>query len=983
MIRDILSISLLLLLLSCTVLFKLFAGGVSLGLDVRQSPSELIKPPGDKVQISCSHDRTDYRVHQSPSAAIRKAGVSLGVQVDQFPSAVIRKAGEDVQLFCTHGHTEYRVMLWYQQPPGDKALELIGYGYSQFTNDSNLKALEHTDTYYCAATMAQYIKHPSTPHKNFSNPPHSETERLSCFFTFNMKPSQCIVSIIIVFWVKGVSLSNDKVFQTPSELIKEPNGEATLSLEHQDPNYNTILWYQRSAGDTSLKLIGYMYYQTANVELLFKSHFNVSGNGDKRVYLHILKLGHPEHSAEYFGAASQVSAVTFQQSPAQIVTESTEVQIKCSHDDSNLAIMLWYQQRKDNLSMTLIGYEYANSQNYEGQFKKEFELTREDTLRGALIIRSANLSHSAVYFCAARGGVSTHHQRQQCFSCYSTTLKDVSSCVSLGVQVDQFPSAVIRKAGEDVQLFCTHGHTEYRVMLWYQQPPGDKALELIGYGHSQFTNDSVEQRHKFTSQGVSLSNDKVFQTPSELIKEPNGEATLSLEHQDPNYNTILWYQRSAGDTSLKLIGYMYYQTANVELLFKSHFNVSGNGDKRVYLHILKLGHPEHSAEYFGAASQASAVTFQQSPAQIVEESTEVKIKCSHDDSSLDIMLWYQQRKDNLSMTLIGYGYANSEQNYEGQFKKEFELLREDTLRGALIIRSANLSHSAVYFCAARGGVSTHHQRQQCFSCYSTTLKDVSSYQAEGVEFEPSHPRIVNDKAREEIKCSHNDNNLYVMLGTNKQRKAPCGGGGGLKLTAHFGTFLLLWIITLSLDMLILESLEAFCVNNYDPAYFGRGTKLTVLEPDHEVTVPTVKVFTPSAKECRNQKDRKWRKTLVCVASGFYPDHVSVSWQVDGGAVSSSGVATDSSALRGDKTYRISSRLRVSASDWFTEGRKFTCRVSFFNGKNTSHHEDTKYLKTTQAAKLSYVVFIVKSSVYGAGVAFLLWRLQGSAGKQNN
>ena len=33
------------------------------------------------------------------------------------------------------------------------------------------------------------------------------------------------------------------------------------------------------------------------------------------------------------------------------------------------------------------------------------------------------------------------------------------------------------------------------------------------------------------------------------------------------------------------------------------------------------------------------------------------------------------------------------------------------------------------------------------------------------------------------------------------------------------------------------------------------------------------------------------------------------------------------------------------------------------------------MKTTQAAKLSYVVFIVKSSVYGAGVAFLLWRLQ--------
>nr|XP_033962472.1 uncharacterized protein LOC117464054 [Pseudochaenichthys georgianus] len=174
------------------------------------------------------------------------------------------------------------------------------------------------------------------------------------------------------------------------------------------------------------------------------------------------------------------------------------------------------------------------------------------------------------------------------------------------------------------------------------------------------------------------------------------------------------------------------------------------------------------------------------------------------------------------------------------------------------------------------------------------------------------------------------------------------------------------------------------------AYFGKGTKLTVLEPGRNVSAPTVTVFPPSANECRNQRDRERRKTLVCVASGFYPDHVSVSWQVGGGAVSS-GVATDSSALREGKTYRISSRLRVSASDWFTPDRKFTCRVSFFNGTHTSHHENTvegvqgkegvmtreKYLKTTQAAKLSYVVFIVKSSVYGAGVAFLLWRLQAN------
>lgn len=109
-------------------------------------------------------------------------------------------------------------------------------------------------------------------------------------------------------------------------------------------------------------------------------------------------------SMTFFNSASptgQVSAVTFQQSPPQIVKESSEVQIKCSHDDNSRTFMLWYQQKMDSLSMTLIGYGYQSSQNYEGQFEEQFKLTREDTLSGTLTIQRANLSHSAVYFCAA------------------------------------------------------------------------------------------------------------------------------------------------------------------------------------------------------------------------------------------------------------------------------------------------------------------------------------------------------------------------------------------------------------------------------------------------------------------------------------------------------------------------------------------------------------------------------------------------------
>ena len=101
------------------------------------------------------------------------------------------------------------------------------------------------------------------------------------------------------------------------------------------------------------------------------------------------------------------------------------------------------------------------------------------------------------------------------------------------------------------------------------------------------------------------------------------------------------------------------------------------------------------------------------------------------------------------------------------------------------------------------------------------------------------------------------------------------------------------------------------------------------EPDHPITPPKVKVLPPSLQECRNSKDNKRKKTLVCVASGFYPDHVSVKWKI-GETETTEGVATDNAALRKGKTYSITSRLRVPAEKWFNPDNKFTCIVTFYN-----------------------------------------------------
>uniref|UniRef100_A0A8C7T8R5 Ig-like domain-containing protein n=1 Tax=Oncorhynchus mykiss TaxID=8022 RepID=A0A8C7T8R5_ONCMY len=128
-------------------------------------------------------------------------------------------------------------------------------------------------------------------------------------------------------------------------------------------------------------------------------------------------------------------------------------------------------------------------------------------------------------------------------------------------------------------------------------------------------------------------------------------------------------------------------------------------------------------------------------------------------------------------------------------------------------------------------------------------------------------------------------------------------------------------------------------SQHSDADFGGGTRLTVLDPNIKVTEPTVKVLAPSAKECEDRNKKK-KKTLVCVATRFYPDHVTVFWQVNN-VNRTEGAGTDNRALWDkDGLYSITSRLRVPANEWHKPENRFTCIVSFYDGTDNIRVNDT-------------------------------------------
>lgn len=132
----------------------------------------------------------------------------------------------------------------------------------------------------------------------------------------------------------------------------------------------------------------------------------------------------------------------------------------------------------------------------------------------------------------------------------------------------------------------------------------------------------------------------------------------------------------------------------------------------------------------------------------------------------------------------------------------------------------------------------------------------------------------------------------------------------------------------------------------------------------------MKVLGPSNNECG-------KKTLVCVATDFYPDHVSVSWQVDG-REQTVGVATDSRAERAGRYYRISSRLRVPERSWFTAGRRFTCIVRFYNGaKYIERHAEAFGIQGTSMSLTSEKVAFVGPDLTPRSPPLPLGTAQGS------
>ncbi|XP_062825463.1 uncharacterized protein LOC100566582 [Anolis carolinensis] len=167
-------------------------------------------------------------------------------------------------------------------------------------------------------------------------------------------------------------------------------------------------------------------------------------------------------------------------------------------------------------------------------------------------------------------------------------------------------------------------------------------------------------------------------------------------------------------------------------------------------------------------------------------------------------------------------------------------------------------------------------------------------------------------------------------------------------------------------------------------YFGRGSRLTVLEEGQITSPPKVTIFAPSEEEVKE----KQKATIVCLATNFFPDHVSLTWYLND-EVRTDGVKTETPQYdKTKKEYSLISRIRITIKEWQNSNNKFRCNVEFYDENGKSDYIDEifgrdcdggsaaakeTYLKRANLGKLVYILLIFKSTLYGAFVMVLKLR----------
>ncbi|KAL1258052.1 hypothetical protein QQF64_011296, partial [Cirrhinus molitorella] len=261
--------------------------GLSVALNVIQTPTNLFLATGATMNITCSHhDKTYDKIfwyQQSDGQNLEHIGflsfkqplvdrkgftvagdaekeaflvvpsvkaehsvcVVCSPVIQQSPKHLLRTVEKkEAKLYCHHGDSNYQNLYWYQQKSNGGSLEFIGrLNYGAPFHEEKFKS-------------------------RFNITGHATKDAFLHISSISAEDSA------VYFCAAICVVCSPVIQQSPKHFLRTvEEKEAKLSCHHGDSSYQILYWYQQKTNGGSLELIGWLNYGAPFHEEKFKPRF--------------------------------------------------------------------------------------------------------------------------------------------------------------------------------------------------------------------------------------------------------------------------------------------------------------------------------------------------------------------------------------------------------------------------------------------------------------------------------------------------------------------------------------------------------------------------------------------------------------------------------------------------------------------------------------------------------------------------------------
>ncbi|ROJ19149.1 hypothetical protein DPX16_14416 [Anabarilius grahami] len=414
-----------------------------------------------------------------------------------------------------------------------------------------------------------------------------------------------------------------------------------------DTDYDYKYWYRQIKGEGPV-LIGSIVGTSETVEKDFETTFKVSGNA---------------------------RCVNVQQNLTPILAnKNNKAEMKCSHDDSSMLYMYWYQQK--DTAMVLIALSYGSSADFSDsvlitQWPKYLSSLPGSSVEMHCYQNDTNYDYK-YWYRQIKGEepvligsyiVSSDSYEKG----FETGFKVSGNARCVNVQQNLTP--ILANKNNKTEIKCSYDDSGKPVMLWYQQKDTAMVLIVFSYGHEgdPTYEDGFKERFELkrtdTLNGVleisslSLSDSAVYycavtdfsdsvlitQWPKYISSLPGSSVEMHCYQNDTDYDYKFWYRQINGEGPV-LIGSYIVNTPSYEKGFESGFTMSADFSDSVLI----TQWPKYISSLPGSS---------------------VEMHCYQNNTDYDYKFWYRQIKGEEPVLIGSYNFntPSSEKDFESGF----------------------------------------------------------------------------------------------------------------------------------------------------------------------------------------------------------------------------------------------------------------------------------------------------------------------------